>query len=243
MTIEQRKIDVLNNGYVRLLDVMGDDLSVVNNARASYDRQSSELDDKDKRLIAFLAREGHLAPFRHPRLQMEVYAPLVIARQWWRYAIDSAHIEDGTPWSESSRRYITEKTEFYVPQADEWRSKPANSKQGSGAPISEFTGARFTREMMGYIEEGEALYEEAMDAGIAPEQARLFLPAYGLMVRWRYTSSLQAVCHMLNQRLASDSQYEFQQYAKAVLELAREHFPISIEALVNEPGVPANAQD
>src|SRR5690554_2753617 len=112
MTIEQRKINVLNNGYVRLLDVMGDDLSVVNNARASYDRESTVLDDKDKRLIAFLARESHMAPFRHPRIQMEVYAPLVIARQWWRYAIDSAHIEDGTPWSESSRRYITEKTEF-----------------------------------------------------------------------------------------------------------------------------------
>lgn len=234
MTIEQRKIDVLNNGYVRLLDVMGDDLSVVNNARASYDRQSSELDDKDKRLIAFLAREGHLAPFRHPRLQMEVYAPLVIARQWWRYAIDSAHIEDGTPWSESSRRYITEKTEFYVPQANEWRSKPANSKQGSGATFPEEVGVEYTSQLEKYVVEGERLYEEAMANGVAPEQARLFLPAYGLMVRWRYTASLQAVCHMLNQRLASDSQYEFRQYAKAVLELAREHFPVSIAALVTE---------
>lgn len=234
MTIEQRKIDVLNNGYVRLLDVLGDDLSVVNNARASYDRQSSELDDKDKRLIAFLAREGHLAPFRHPRLQMEVYAPLVIARQWWRYAIDSAHIEDGTPWSESSRRYITEKTEFYVPQAGEWRSKPTNSKQGSGATFPEEVGVEYTAQLEKYVVEGERLYEEAMANGVAPEQARLFLPAYGLMVRWRYTASLQAVCHMLNQRLASDSQYEFQQYARAVLELAREHFPVSIEALVKE---------
>ena len=231
MTIKQRKIDVLKIGYVRLLDVMGDDLSIVNNARASYDRQSTELDDKDKRLISFLAREQHLAPFRHPRLQFEVYAPLVIARQWWRYAIDSAHIEDGTPWSESSRRYITEKTEFYLPLADEWRSKPANSKQGSGEPLPRESGIKWTQMLEQTYKDGEAAYEEALAAGIAPEQARLFLPAYGLMVRWRYTASLQAVSHMLNQRLANDSQYEFQQYARAVLELAKPHFPLSIEAL------------
>ena len=230
------KITVLNNGYVRLLDVMGDDLSVVNNARASYDKESAELTDGDKRLIAFLAREGHLAPFRHPRLQFEVYAPLVIARQWWRYAIDSAHIEDGTPWSESSRRYITEQTEYYLPTADEWRSKPANSKQGSGSPLTADEGMRWTKQLRIMQEAGERLYEEALASGIAPEQARLFIPAYGLMVRWRYTASLQAVCHMLNQRLASDSQYEFQQYAKAVLELTREHFPLSIEALIKTKG-------
>lgn len=210
---------------------MGDDLSVVNNARASYDRESTELNDKDKRLISFLAREGHLAPFRHPRIQFEVYAPLVISRQWWRYAIDSAHIEDGTPWSESSRRYITEKTEFYVPSAEEWRSKPANSKQGSGAPLDSSLGAYYTNQLEQVAAYGEKLYEQALEDGVAPEQARLFLPAYGLMVRWRWTVSLQSLCHMLNQRLASDSQYEFQQYAKAVLELVKPHFPVSIDAL------------
>ena len=233
MTIEQRKIDVLNGtGYVRLLDKMGDDLSVVNNARASYDRESSELDDRDKRLIAFLARENHTSPFRHPKLQFEVFAPLVIARQWWRYAIDSAHIEDGTPWSESSRRYITEQTEFYIPNSDEWRSKPANSKQGSGENVDSSEGTLLTKELRKHVLQGEQLYEDAMARGIAPEQARLFLPAYALMVRWRWTSSLQSVAHMVNQRIASDSQYEFQQYARAVLELAREHFPVSIDALV-----------
>lgn len=231
MTQIERKIDVLSSGYVRLLDVMGDDLSVVNNARASYDRQSTELNDKDKRLISFLAREGHLAPFRHPRLQFEVYAPLVIARQWWRYAIDSAHIEDGTPWSESSRRYITEKTEFYLPSASEWRSKPENSKQGSGEPLPVDAGIKWTQALEQAYQSGEAAYEAALEAGIAPEQARLFLPAYGLMVRWRYTASLQAISHMLNQRLANDSQYEFQQYARAVLELVKPHFPVSIDAL------------
>ena len=234
MTQIERKINVLNNGYVRHLKSFGTDLDVVNNARASYDKESHELTEADKRLIAFLARENHMSPFRSPRISFEVYAPLIVARQWWRYAVDSQHIEDGTPWSESSRRYITEKTEFYLPNADEWRSKPANSKQGSGAPLSVEDGTYWTRKLMLAYDEGEILYEEAMASGIAPEQARLFLPAYGLMVRWRYTASLQALAHFINQRLAHDSQYEIQLYAKAVLEIAREEFPESFKHLVKE---------
>lgn len=234
MTEIQRKINVLNNGYVRHLKSFGTDLDVVNNARASYDKESHELTEADKRLIAFLARENHMSPFRSPRISFEVYAPLIVARQWWRYAVDSQHIEDGTPWSESSRRYITEKTEFYLPGADEWRSKPANSKQGSGAPLSAEDGVEWTDKLASIYDEGEALYESAMASGIAPEQARLFLPAYGLMVRWRYTASLQALAHFINQRLAHDSQYEIQLYARAVLEIAREEFPESFKHLVKE---------
>jgi thymidylate synthase (FAD) len=137
-------------------------------------------------------------------------------------------------WNESSRRYVTEEPAFYVPQADEWRSAPENSKQGSGQPISEYTGVRFTKEMLGYIDEGIALYEEAMDAGICAEQARLFLPAYGMYVRYYWTASLQSVAHFLNQRLAHDSQVEIQEYAKAVYELVKPHFPVSINELVKE---------
>lgn len=230
--MNNEKIDVLDKGYVRLLGVYGDDLAVVNAARASYDKSSQEMTDKDRGLIRFLAREGHMAPFRHPRASFEVYAPLIIARQWWRYAIDSSHLEDGTPWSESSRRYVTEKTEYYVPGGGEWRSKPANSKQGSGAPFPLEEGIEYTRKLEEFYAEGERLYEEAMANGVAPEQARLFIPAYGLMVRWRYTASLQSISHMLNQRLANDSQYEFQLYAKAVYNLLEPSFPVSIPELV-----------
>ena len=237
MTQTERKINVLNNGYVRHLKSFGTDLDVVNNARASYDKESRELTDADKRLIAFLARENHMSPFRSPRISFEVYAPLVVARQWWRYAVDSQHIEDGTPWSESSRRYITEKTEFYLPHADEWRSKPANSKQGSGAPLSREEGIKWTQLLEQTYQDGEKAYEAAMAAGIAPEQARLFLPAYGLMVRWRYTASLQALAHFINQRIQHDAQHEIYLYAKAVLEIAREEFPESFKHLVTEPTI------
>src|SRR5690625_533507 len=125
-----KKIDVLDKGYIRLIDVMGDDRTVVNAARVSFDKRSEKINEKDERLIKFLAHNSHDSPFRHASLQFEVYAPLMIARQWWKYAVGSDHVMDA--WNESSRRYITENEEFYVPKANEWRSYPDNMKQGSG---------------------------------------------------------------------------------------------------------------
>ncbi|PAK29616.1 thymidylate synthase (FAD) [Bacillus velezensis] len=224
------KINVLDNGYVRLTNVMGSDLSVVNSARVSYDKESTELDEKDIRLIKFLAREGHTSPFRHATLQFEVYAPLMVARQHWKYIVGSDHTMDA--WNESSRRYVTEEPTFYIPKEDEWRSAPENSKQGSGETLSSAAGFIFTDELEKYIERGEELYNFAMEhGGICAEQARLFLPAYGMYVRYYWTASLQSVVHFLNQRLAHDSQVEIQEYAKAVYSLVKPKFPISIDEL------------
>src|SRR5690625_3786984 len=229
----QTKINVLNNGYIRLRDVMGDDRTVANAARVSFDKRTEELDEKDERLIAFLAREGHDSPFRHASLQFEVYAPLMIARQWWKYAIGSDHVMDA--WNESSRRYITENNEFYVPQADEWRSYPEKGiKQGSGDPVEWIVGQKMTDDIEEIIALGEKRYNEAMAKGIAPEQARLFLPAYGMYVRWYWTASLQSVAHLIKQRTADDAQYEFRLYAEAVRELAGERFPVSLRELTKE---------
>jgi thymidylate synthase (FAD) len=107
-------INVLDKGYVRLVNVMGSDLSVVNSARVSYDKESTELSEKDARLIRFLAREGHTSPFRHATLQFEMYAPLMVARQHWKYIVGSDHTMDA--WNESSRRYVTEEPAFYIPE-------------------------------------------------------------------------------------------------------------------------------
>jgi len=227
---------VLDKGYVRLVNHMGSDLTVVNAARVSYAKESAELDEKDIRLIRFLAREGHTSPFRHVILQYEIYAPLMVARQWWKYVVGSGHME-GTgdsmeAWNESSRRYITEEPAFYIPNAEEWRSKPANSKQGSGETLSAGTGVKLTEQLLEYVEQGMQKYEDAIAAGVCAEQARLFLPAYGMYVRWYWTASLQSVCHFLNQRLERDAQQEIQHYAKAILELSKPLFPRSIEELV-----------
>lgn len=228
-------IKVLDKGYVRLVDTLGSDLTIVNAARVSYAKESLELSERDIRLIKFLAREDHTSPFRHAMLQFEVYAPLMVARQWWKYIVGSSHQEgigdSLNAWNESSRRYITEEPVFYIPEKNQWRSKPENSKQGSGAPIDWELGEKHTQKLMEYVEEGLKLYEDAMEDGICAEQARLFLPAYGMYVRWYWTASLQSVAHFIQQRINYDAQKEIQDYAKAILTLATEKFPVSFEAI------------
>lgn len=225
------KVSVLDKGYVRLVDTLGNDLSVVNAARVSYDKEATEFSPKDARLIDFLIREGHTSPFRHAALTFEVYAPLFVARQWWKYAVASSHVDDQNGWNESSRRYITESEEFYVPSASSWRSKPENSKQGSGEPINASSGFYYTNKLNDTITEGVRLYQEAMTDNIAPEIARLFLPAYAMYVRWRWTVSLQGVMTFLDQRLEHDAQKEIQDYALAVKDLAHGAFPETFKAL------------
>ena len=231
-----KKISVLDKGYVRLVDVLGDDLSIVNAARVSYDKESAELTDKDVKLINFLIREEHTSPLRHAALTFEVYAPLMVARQWWKYAVASTHVDEQNGWNESSRRYITEDELFYIPEAFEWRYKPENSKQGSGGNMPAELGAYWTDELNTIVNRAIDLYNKALEFGIAPEQARLFLPAYGMYVRWRWTVSLQGVITFLGQRLEHDAQLEIQNYAKAVDSLTHKAFPVTMETWRNING-------
>lgn len=226
------KVSILDHGYVRLVDSLGSDLTIVNSARVSYDKEVNEMSQKDINLIHYLGSHGHTSPFRHAILQFEVYAPLMIARQWWKYVVGSDHTMDA--WNESSRRYVTEEPQFYVPDAEEWRSKPVNSKQGSAEPIHSLEGQKFTDALNHLIIAGKHFYDAALLADISAEQARLFLPAYSMYVRWYWTASLQSVIHLINQRTKNDAQAEFQEYAKAVHQITYENFPVSIDALTKQ---------
>lgn len=226
------KINVLDKGYVRLIDVMGSDLSIVNAARASFAKESTEMSMQDARLLHFLARENHMSPFRHAFATFEFRAPLLVARQHWKYVVGSDHTMDS--WNESSRRYITSDPDFYIPAKDQWRLAPDNKKQGSGGPVDPWTGSLLTQELIDLINQAESLYNMAINSGVAPEQARLFLPAYGMYVNYRWSCSLQSVCLFLSQRLAEDSQKEIQLYAEAVKSLIIDKFPVSIPLLLGE---------
>lgn len=226
---------VLDKGYIRLVNSWGSELDIVNSARVSYDKESKLRDDgtltlNDQKLLNFLIEHKHDSTLRHAGFTFEVYAPLMIARQWYKHAVSSTHVEDQLGWNESSRRYITENEEFYVPLAAQWRSKPENSKQGSGEPIEIELGQRFTDRLEEIIRLGEEAYESAMRNGIAPEQARLFLPAYGMYVRWRWTVSLNAVLHFLSLRLGDGAQSEIADYAEVVATLVKEKFPSTVES-------------
>jgi thymidylate synthase (FAD) len=233
------RVDVLDHGYVLLVQCMGDDLTPVNAARVSFDKRGSrdvdgELAPRDRRLLRYLAEHDHTSPFRHAVLTFEIYAPLMVARQWWKYRIGGSHTEPLEAWNESSRRYISEEPVFYCPS--EWRSAPASRKQGSGAALDGPAAAYASALLSERIREGLEAYQWALQAGIAPEQARLFLPAYAMYVRWWWTSSLQGVVHFLRQRLADDAQWEIRQYALAVDAITRSAFPVCMDELIREEG-------
>ena len=230
MEYSESIINVLDKGYVKLVDLMGSDLSIVNAARVSFSKESAEITPADARLIDFLARENHMSPFRHAFMTFEFKTPLMVARQHWKYVVGSDHTMDS--WNESSRRYVTSDPEFHIPAKDEWRLAPDNKKQGSGGPIDPWTGLLLTQQLSDYITQGEALYNMAMQNGVAPEQARLFLPAYGMYITYRWSCSLQSVALFLNQRLEEDAQKEIQAYAQAIKDLCYDKFPISMSVLV-----------
>jgi thymidylate synthase (FAD) len=226
---------VLDKGYVRLVNSWGSELDIANSARVSYDKESKLMEDgslalRDQSLIQFLVRDKHDSTLRHCGFTFEVYAPLMVARQWYKHAVASTHVEDQLGWNESSRRYVTENEEFYIPSGSSWRSKPENSKQGSGDPITSGWGTYFSMALTKYVEEGEALYKRAMEEGIAPEQARLFLPAYGMYVRWRWTTSLNSALHFLTLRQGHGAQNEIVDYANVIGELVKEKFPVTTKA-------------
>jgi thymidylate synthase (FAD) len=223
-------IKVLDEGYVRLVDTLGDDISIVNAARVSYDKEVEEFGERDAKLLKFLIRENHTSPFRHAALTFEVYAPLFVARQWWKYAVSSTHVDEQNGWNESSRRYITEDEKFYIPLPEQWRSKPENSKQGSGEPVDVEIGQKYFDMLCEAVVQGTEAYHMALEDNVAPEIARLFLPAYGMYVRWRWTVSLQGVLTFLDQRLEHDAQWEIQQYALAVKDLANMAYPETFKA-------------
>lgn len=217
-------VDVLDDGYVRLEDSMGSDLTVVNAARASYRNKSEKLSKKDKRLIKYLAKHGHQSPFRHCSIQLEVRAPIMVCRQWWKYVVGSHHgVAHGldTNWNETSGRYVTQDWKFYKPSA--WRRAPQKSKQGSAGDMNSQPAGYFDSQYNSHVQKSLGLYHEALDKGMAPEMARLFLPYAALYTNWYWTASLQAVLWFIYQRHpdydGDHAQWEIQQYAKAVKDI------------------------
>ena len=218
-------ISVLDHGYIKLINVFGNELDIVNAARLSYNKESKSFDEKDVNLLNFLIRENHTSPFRHVHLSLEFYAPLMVARQHWRHVVGASTIEDGTPFSELSRRYVRGEEEFYIPDSHSWRSAPKNSKQGSGKALSPDIGSKYLQRLRASIARGLSDYKEAISDGVAPEQARLLIPAYAMYTKYLWTPSLQAALNFISMRSAEDSQYEIKEYSLALESIIKENFP------------------
>lgn len=226
----QNIIKVLDHGYVRLINSMGTDIDVVNAARVSFDKQVTSISEQDESLINFLVKNKHDAVFRHCTMTFEMYAPLMVARQAWKHVVGSTQVDEQLGWNESSRRYLTEDATFYNPAPEMWRAAPANKKQGSAQLSDKKLSQKYHDKMTAAIAQGLADYQDALDDGIAPEQARILLPAYALYVRWRWTVSLNGVLHFLSLRTDSHAQSEIQEYAQAVQHYVEELYPLTAQA-------------
>lgn len=233
------RVNVLDHGYVRMEHSMGNDLTPVNAARVSHDKRSEEFKPRDQKLVNFLGENDHTSPFRHAAMTFEVYAPMFVKNQWWKYVVGHMH-DPMQAWNESSRRYVTEEPVFYNP---EWRWAPDSKRQGSGQAIhpeetlsngnpAKYLIHRLNADMNGAIADGLKKYNNAIEWGVAPEQARVFLPAYAMYVRWWWTCSLQGALHLIEQRTAPDAQWEFQQFARVVEDMVRQKFPVATAALL-----------
>lgn len=224
-------VKVLDKGYVGLVDVLGTDLTPANAARTSFAKSADQFEEEQNvRLVNYLLRNKEYSTLRHNALTFEIRMPLMVARQMWKYIVGSNWTEDQLGWNENSRRYITDGNEFYIPVMNEWRSAPDNKKQGSGVPVDDTEGAFWTDCLEKFAEAGESLYQSAIDSGIAPELARLFLPAYGLYVTCYWTASLNSILHVLAERLEHDAQKEIQDYAKVIRDFTEQAFPNTFAA-------------
>jgi len=225
---------------VEFCDKMGSDLSVVNAARVSFAKVSTEFSEQDERLVSYLARHGHWTPFAHTSISLRVRAPIFVARQLVKHQV-------GLVWNEESRRYIDSEPSFYLPEV--WRGRPEGSiKQGSGENFTGYifyeyqntsqvpleyqrgvdTGTEIIPEILGEL---VTLYKAMIYAGVAPEQARMVLPQ-NTMNEWIWTGNVMSFARVCKQRLDPHAQKETRDVAVQLQDILQEHFPVSFKALM-----------
>jgi thymidylate synthase (FAD) len=208
-------------GYVELLGVFGDDLTVVNAARVSLNKESTLLDDKDRRLISYLATHEHLSPFYHPQLRFRIKMPIFVAREWYRHTIGFAR-------NEVSRRYVSSEPECWVPLEEGLRQKSPSIKQGS-IPEKAENSVELQQKMQALVEQSRSLYNELLESNVAPEIARVILPQ-SMYTEFIETASLYAYIRLVKLRNCSDAQSEISEYANLINGFLYQNFPISYAA-------------
>ena len=209
-------------GFVEILETFGDDLTVVNAARVSFDKVSNELTEGDKKLINYLAKHEHTSPFFHPQARFRIKLPIFVAREWYRHTI-------GFSRNEVSRRYVDTPPECWVPQPLEIRERNPKLKQGSkDTPVadSDEVHAILSTQTQAALQ----TYHDLLAKGVAPELARTVLPQ-SMYTEFVETASLAGYARLCHLRLGPDAQKEIRDYATAINQLLEERFPVSWKAL------------
>ncbi|MEX2438023.1 MAG: FAD-dependent thymidylate synthase [Candidatus Babeliales bacterium] len=209
-------LDPLGDGIssLELIRISGSDVDVVNAARVSYGKVSTEVSERDKKLISFLIQHKHTSPFEHNQLSFRVKAPIYVVRQWMRHRMNS--------YNEISYRYVKAPVEFYIPAA--WRGQHKVNRQCSeGSFESELLREKYSAAIASSFK----AYEELLEAGVAREIARGLLPVC-TYTEFIFTCNLHSLIHFLNLRIKADAQPEIRKYAQGLFSLALPYFPVSL---------------
>jgi thymidylate synthase (FAD) len=224
------QLDPLGDGKssLRLLDSMGNSLSVVNDARQSFAAESAEWTERDGKLLRYLAKHHHTSPFRGVVFKWSVKAPLFIARQWYKHTIASTFVDDQLGWNEQSFRYCSaEDAEFYIPI--EFLQQSEDNRQASAGPLAGTSQALALAQYAQAVEACKQAYAGLLLIGVSKEQARAVLPS-ALYTSFVWTCSLQALFHFISLRIGKGAQGEIVAYAEALLELGRSVAPEAFDA-------------
>ena len=215
---------------VQLINYMGNDLTVVNAARVSFNVNKKTFIDTDAKLIKYLAKHKHMSPFGHCFASFKVQAPIFVARQLVKHKF--------LRWNEISRRYVDTKPNWYKPSISDpdtaiWRSQTKDKKQGSGDVIqSEKKQSLATFTLSNVIADAMTAYEKLLSMGICEEQARMVLPICH-MTEWFWSGSLDAFADMCRLRCAGDAQVETKMVADQISDHMEKLFPVSWKELLS----------
>lgn len=229
-----RPIEVLDHGFVRVVDYMGNDNAVVQAARVSYGTGTKRVSE-DRGLINYLMRHRHTTPFEMCEIKYHVKLPIFVARQWIRHRTANVN--------EYSARYSILDKEFYLPDSDHLAAQSASNRQGRGDVLEGEEARRVLamlkadslnaydhyREMLNVDDAGNALDDER--TGLARELARMNL-SLNYYTQWYWKIDLHNLLHFLSLRADSHAQYEIRVYADAMLDTIKAWAPLSYDAFM-----------
>jgi thymidylate synthase (FAD) len=228
-------LPVLDHGFVRVIDYMGDDGALVQAARVSYGRGTKQV-SSDRGLINYLMRHRHTSPFEMCELKLHVKLPIFVARQWIRHRMANVN--------EYSARYSILDREFYIPAPEHLAAQSAANRQGRGEVLEGAEAEAVLRALREEAERAFALYRDALNEGddgepldpsrrgLARELARIALPL-GTYTQWYWKVDLHNLLHFLGLRADPHAQYEIRAYALVLLDVVRRWVPLTCEAFEN----------
>lgn len=216
-----KEFKCLDKGFVRLIDVMGDDSSIVQSARVSYGAGTKTYRE-DRTLIRYLMRHQHTSPFEMVEFKFHVKLPIFVARQWIRHRTANVN--------EYSGRYSEMPDEFYIPDIDSIRTQSSINRQGrSDDKIPEENAKEIINGMNQIQTQCYTEYKKLLEQNVARELSRINLPL-STYTQWYWKIDLHNLMRFLKLRLDKTAQYEIQQYAKIIAEIVKQIVPITYEA-------------